>query len=171
MGQRWGVGFITIPQTAYLRSSLGYEAEILSVSTGVNISYDIETRIDRFIYYGSVGVSALGVKASSLSDSITYSYGESNYINYMAGMGAYYITESFVRFGLGLKSIYGAYELPTPTTPGVVYKFNYGSPFKNYLSFDLNWQIASGWIFGQTLMHPLSKDLGTGWQFTLKKSF
>lgn len=171
MGQRWGVGLVSIPQSAYLRSSLGYEAEILTVSSGINISYDVETRINRFIYYGSLGVSVLGVKASSLSDSISYSYGESNYINYMAGMGAYYITESYVRFGLGLRSLYGVYTLPEPSTPGVTYRFNYGSPFKNYLSIDLNWQIYSGLIFGQTLLHPLSKDLATGWQFTLKKSF
>lgn len=171
VGQRGGVGLITIPQAAYLRSSLGYDAEILTVSSGVSASYDVETRIKRFIFYGSAGVSVLGVKASSMDDSITYSYGESNYINYMLGMGAYYITENFVRFGMGLRSLYGSYTLPVPETPGVTYVFNYGSPFKNYMSFDFNWQLAAGWIFGQTLLHPLSNDLSTGWQLTLKRSF
>lgn len=169
--QRVGVQGITLPQKVQLKSSLGNSSEILVSQSGLGISYDYEGRVQRLSLMAGLGVSFTGIQASSASDSLSYSYSTSNNMNYMLSLGAYYITESYVRVGLGLRSFYSAFELQTPQAPGAEYSFEYGSPFKNYLSFELNWQVASRYILAQSMMHPLSSELGTGWALSLKRSF
>lgn len=169
--QRWGVQGITVPQRIQLRSSLGNVAEVLVAQSGLGASYDWEGRVGRWSLSGGLGVSLIGVSASSTSTDVAYNYSTSNKMNYMISLGSYYITESFVRVGVGLRSLYSDYSLSVPTVPGVSYDFNYGSPFKHYLSLELNWQIFTGMTLSQTLLHPLAGDYDAGWVLGLKKTF
>lgn len=170
---RYGLGFVTIPQTArLLGSGVGNgNYEVATETNGLVLSYDYEHRVARWMFVGGGGLGLVGVRAKSADASLDYSYSkDSSFIAMISGT-AYYITSPSVRFGIGLKGIYGDFDLPTVDISGTTYKFDYGPTMKMFASADLNWQLSRQWMFTQSLMSPLSKQAGTGWLLAVKRTF
>lgn len=167
---RYGLGLVTLPQDLQLSSSDGRSIEVSSAQTGPLLSVDYEKRRGRWIYMGSVGLSYLSMKNTSQDNSVQYSAG-TDFMSYVADVGVHYITASSVKLGASFWLFYNSFNLPVPSSPGVTYEFDYGSPLKNFVSVDLNWQIYRGWILSQSLLAPVSKDMRTGWVISLKARF
>lgn len=167
---RYGVGLVTLPQQLQLNSSDGRSIEVSSAQTGPLLSVDYEKRRGRWVYLGSAGLSYLSMKNTSQDNSVQYSAG-TDFMSYVADVGVHYITASSVKMGASFWLFYNSFNLPVPSSPGVTYDFDYGSPIKNFISVDLNWQIYRGWILSQSLLTPVSKDMRTGWVIGLKARF
>ncbi len=171
---RYGVGLITLPQTAKLvgRGTSGAtDYKVATETNGLMFSYDYEHRVNRWMFSGGGGIGLVGVRTKSLDTNLDYSYSKDTTYLVMASGTAYYITASGVRLGLGLRGFYGDYDLPVQSGSGITYTFEYGPSLKTFASVDLNWQLNRQWMFAQSLMTPLSKQAGTGWLLALKRTF
>ncbi|GEM_PF-1784494 len=167
---RYGLGFLTFPQMLKLNASDGRTIEVASSQVGPVLSADYEKRYGRMIYVGGLGVSYMSMKNTSQDSGVDYTAG-TDYPSIMGSIGAHYLTASSVKVGASLWLFYNSFDLPAPSSPGVTYSFDYGSPLKNFISVDLNWQIYRGWILSQSLLSPLNNDMRTGWLISLKTRF
>lgn len=167
---RYGLGLLTLPQQLDLKSSDGRSIEVSSVQTGPLISLDYERRSGRWVYLGAAGISYLSMKNTSQDNTVQYAAG-TDFVSFIADVGAHYIPASRVKLGASFWLFYNSFDLPVPSSPGVTYEFDAGSPLKNFISGDLNWQFYRGWILSQSLLIPISKDMRTGWVIALKARF
>ena len=171
---RYGIGLVTLPQTAKLvgRGTSGAtDYKVATETNGLMFSYDYEHRVRGWMFSGGGGLGLVGVRTKSLDTNLDYSYSKDMTYLLMASGTGYYITASGVRLGLGLRGFYGDYDLPVKSGSGVTYTFEYGPSLKTFASIDLNWQLSRHWLFAQSLMTPLSKQAGTGWLLSLKRTF
>lgn len=167
-----GIGFLTWPETAVLKSSDNKQADLKMQYLGAMLVGRTEKR------WTNSGLSlrySLGQANANISSTGTdLSYSLSGHQAASAMFGADYIRyfSRVASFGLGLHGLYYPFDLPLPQSPGLSYAINHGkNEIKGLASLYLRWQIFAGWYMDQSMMMPLSPELDTAWSVSLLRRY
>lgn len=168
---RASIGGLSYPSYLRLKSSDAREASLYSVRSGAQVGIEWERRWGRWSVGMGAGLASLSSKVSAEAGDITYSYGGTPSLQYQIGLLGRYWIDRDVKVGLGLRSNYAALAYPLPSSPGITYRFEYGSAFHHFLSFEMEWRLSQKWFLLQSILAPLQSEVRTGWSVLIGRRF